>query len=68
MNTTIKTFHGDHYGPAINKLDFCLPHVTIIGTNNCGKKIREYFKRKHVFVDVKSRHYYEDHIYVNFSI
>ena len=38
MNTTIKKFHEDHYGSTINKLSFRLPYVTILGSNNCGKK------------------------------
>ena len=28
-----KTFHGDHYGTAINKLVVHIPHVTIIREN-----------------------------------
>ena len=29
-------FYENNYVPAINRLDFNLPHVTIIVTNNCG--------------------------------
>ena len=37
MNTTIKKIYADNYVPTINKLDFYLPHVTILRRNYCGK-------------------------------
>ena len=43
MNTTIKYIHDDNNGTETNKLAFNHPHVTIIGTNNRGKKILEAF-------------------------
>ena len=39
MNTTIQTFHADHYGTTINKLAFHITHVTIIG-KGCYVKTR----------------------------
>ena len=36
METTIYDFHTSFYIPAIQKLDFHLPYVRILGTNHCG--------------------------------
>ena len=43
--TSIAHFHTSLYIPAIQSLAFHLPHVRILGTNNCGDKRREAFKR-----------------------
>ena len=48
VNTAIRTFHADHYGPDINKLDFYHPHVTILGGNNCGKQDVKVLKNEYV--------------------
>ena len=37
METTISDFRTSFYIPAIQKLAFRLPHVRILGTNNCGE-------------------------------
>ena len=50
VNTTIKEFNNNNYGPTMKKLDFRLPRFTILGKNHCGKKRCEDFEIKHVFV------------------
>ena len=45
METTIYDFRTIFYIPAIQKLDFHLPHVRILGTNYCGEMRRTEFKR-----------------------
>ena len=35
--TSITEFHEKFYIPAIQKLEFHLPYVHILGTNDCGK-------------------------------
>ena len=52
METTIYTFHTSLYIPDIQKLEFHIPHVQIIGTNNCGDSRRTAFKRQKSFQDV----------------
>ena len=42
--------HDDSYGPAIKKLAFYLPHVTILGKNHCGKNTWIFSKKAHVHV------------------
>ena len=69
MNTTINFFRADHYGPSINKLDFYLPRVTILGKICCGKTRRfEDFEIRHTIMDAKSLCNYAEHLYLNFSI
>ena len=63
VNTTIRTFHADRYRPDINKLDFYLPRVTILGGNNCGKTRREGFERMNMLMGVNSTHYYTERLY-----
>ena len=38
--------HNKTYIRKIRKLGFNLSHVHILGTRNCGKEIREVFKRR----------------------
>ena len=45
-----------------NKPDFNILHVTILGTNNCGKTRRAAFEHRHIFMDGKSRCDYAEHI------
>ena len=49
MKTTISDFHTSFYIPSIQKLDFHLPHVRILGTNHCGEMRRTAFKRRELF-------------------
>ena len=52
METTISDFHISFYIPDIQNLAFHLPHVCILGTNNCGEMRRTSFKRHELFQDV----------------
>ena len=52
METTISDFHNSFYIPAIQKLAFHLPHVRILGTNQCGEMRHTAFKRRELFQDV----------------
>ena len=52
METTISNFHIRYYITAIQKLDYNLPYVRIIGTNHCGEMRRTAFKRRELFQDV----------------
>ena len=58
METTISDFHAIFYIPSIQKLDFHLPHVRILGTNNCGEMKRTAFKRRELFQDFLFRRDY----------
>ena len=49
METTIYDFNTSFYIPAIQKLDFHLPHVRILGTSYCGELQRTAFKRRELF-------------------
>ena len=66
MNTSIKTFHNDHYGPSRNKLHFHLPHVTTLGTNYCGDKRCEYFEIIEILMHLNSFHYYMERLSFQF--
>ena len=60
METKISDFHTSFYIPSIQKLDFHLPHVRILGNNHCGEMRRTAFKRCELFQDVICRRdYYE---------
>ena len=52
MQTTISDFHTRLNISAIQKLDFHLPHVRILGTNHCGEMRRISFKRRELFQNV----------------
>ena len=55
METTVSDFHTSFYIPAIQKLDFRLPHVRILGTNHCGEMQSTAFKQHELFQDVLYR-------------
>ena len=44
MEIYIDDFHTSLYIPEIQNLELHLPHVRILGTNNCGNTRREAFK------------------------
>ena len=46
METTIFNFHTSFFIPEIQKLEFHIPHVQILGTNHCGDSRRTAFKRR----------------------
>ena len=62
MKTNMSDFHTRYYIPAIQKLDFYLPHVRILGTNHCGEIQLTAFKRSKAFQDVLCRRDYSDRI------
>ena len=67
METTIYDFHTSFYIPAIQKLAFHLPHVSILGTNHFGETRRTAFKQRELFQDVLCRRDYDERVVPNFS-
>ena len=55
MKKNISGFHASFYIPGIQKLAFQLPHVHILGTNQCGEMRRTVFKRRELFQYVLCR-------------
>ena len=45
MEITISNFHTSFYIPEIKKLEFHIPHIQILGTNQCGDSHQTAFKR-----------------------
>ena len=52
METTISNFCTSFYIPAIQKLEFHIPSVQIMSTNNCVDSRQTSFKRCELFQDV----------------
>ena len=46
MEKTISNFHTSFFIPEIQKLEFQIPHVQILGTNICVESRRTVFKRR----------------------
>ena len=67
METKISDFHTIFYILAIQKLDFHLPHLRILGTNHCGAMQRTSFKRRGLFQDVLYRRDYADRVVATFA-
>ena len=67
METTISDFHTSFYIPAIQKLAFHLPHVRILGNNNCGEMRRTAFRRRELFQDVLCHRDYAGRLVSRFS-
>ena len=67
METTISEFHTRYYIPAIQNLDFYLPHVRILGTNNCGEMRRTTLKQRESFQDVLCRRDYAERVVTRFA-
>ena len=67
METTISEFHTSFYIPAIQKLAFHIPHVQILGTNNCGEMRHTAFKQRELFQDVLCRRDYSERVVPNFD-
>ena len=63
----IYDFHTSFYIPAIQKLDFHLTHVHILGTNHCGEMRRTAFKRRELFQDFLCRRDYAERVVSNFA-
>ena len=68
METTISNFHTSLYIPAIQKLEFHLPHVRILGTNHCGELRRTAFKRRELFQDVLCCRDYAERAVASFAV
>ena len=67
METTISNFHKSFLIPEIQKLAFQIPHVQILGTNNCVESRRTAFKRRKSFQDVLCRRDYAYRVVAIFS-
>ena len=67
METTISDFYTSFCIPAIQKLDFHLPHVRIIDTNHCGEMQCTAFKRRELFQDVLFSHDYDERVVTRFA-
>ena len=65
--TTVSDFRTSFYIPAIQKLDFHLPHVRILRTNHCGEMRRTAFKRRKLFQDVLCRRDYSESLDASFA-
>ena len=67
METTISYFHTRFCIPAIQKLDFHLPHVRILGTNHCSEMRRTDFKQRDLFQDDICRRDYSKRVVASFA-
>ena len=67
METKISDFHTSFYIPSIQKLAFHLPHVRIIGKNNCGEMRRIDFKGRELFQDVIFLRDYAERVVTRFA-
>ena len=67
METKLSDFHTSFYIPAIQKLDFYLPQVRILGANHCGEMRRKSFKRSELFQDVLYRRDYSERAVARFA-
>ena len=67
IETTISDFHAILYIPAIQKLAFHLPHVRILGTNQCDEMLHTAFKRRGLFQDVICSRDYAEMVVARFS-
>ena len=67
METTIYDFNTSFYIPATQKTAFHLPHVLILGTNNCGEMRHKAFKRHEIFQYVLCHRDYSDRVVTNFA-
>ena len=67
METTISDFHNIFYILEIQKLDFHLPHMYILGKNHCGKMRCKAFKCRELFQYVLCPRYYAERVVVRFA-
>ena len=66
MEKTNSNFHSILYIAAIKKLAFHIPHVQILGTNNCGDSCQTAFKRHASFQDVLCSYDYAERVFASF--
>ena len=67
IDTKNYNFHTSFYIPGIRKLDFHLPHVQILGTNNCGESHQTAFKLRESFQYVPRRRDYAERLVDSFT-
>ena len=67
IETTTSDFHTSFYVPAIQKLDFHLPHVRMLGTNHGGEMLCTAFKQRELFQDVLCRRDYAEKVVASFD-
>ena len=67
METTISNFHTSFYIQEIQRLEFHIPHVQILGTNHCGESRRTAFKRRKSFQDALCRRDYSERLFASFD-
>ena len=67
METTISNFHTSFYIPAIQRLDFHLPHVRIISTNHCGELGHTALKYRELFQYVLCCRDYNERLVASFA-
>ena len=67
MEKTISNFRTSFYIPEIQKLDFHIPHIQIIGTNHCGDSRITVYKRRKSFQIVLCCRDYADKVFVCFA-
>ena len=63
----ISYFHTSFYIPAIQRLDFQIQHVRILGTNHCGELQHKAFKHRELFQDVLCCRDYAERVVASFS-
>ena len=62
MEKIVSDFHTSFYIPDIQKLDFHLPHVHILGKNNCSEMQCTALKRRGLFQYVLCRCDYAERV------
>ena len=67
MESPIVDFNQELYIPAIQKLSFNLPHVSIIGKRHCVNTLQELFKRRSNFQYVLCHRDYAERVVVRFA-
>ena len=66
MDTTIYNFDTSFYIQAIQKLEFHITHVQILGKNHCADSRQTVFKRRESFKDVLCRRDYSERVVASF--
>ena len=67
IETKNSIFYTSFCIPAIQTLEFHLPHVHILGTNNCGEMQRTAFKRHGLFQDLLCSRDYAERLVASFD-
>ena len=67
METTLSGFLTSFYISSITKLAFHLPHVHILGTNNCGTMRHTALKKRELFQDILCRRDHAERLVTSFD-